>query len=75
MSLQNQSHQEQLEIEKLRLFHEIDIKKLSWEGLREGQFSLQDALKSQRDSFMIVFYKNNVVNFAWGPERPEKKCG
>lgn len=57
------------------LKHEIDARKLAQDGLREGQLFLQTVLSSVFDRFILVFDKNLIINFCWGPEKLESKYG
>ena len=64
---------DKLEAEKLGLHNEIEARKLSQVGLREGQDFLQEILSSQGETFVLVFDENGVINFAWGPVKLEKR--
>ncbi|MHA1728662.1 MAG: PAS domain S-box protein, partial [Promethearchaeota archaeon] len=65
----------QLEESNQRFQNDITMRKLSQEGLREGQQFLQGVLSSIGDTFFLIFDEKGMINFCWGSKKLEEKYG
>lgn len=59
----------------LKYLAEIEARKLAQRGLKEGQNFLQGILSSLEDTFIVVFDKEGLINFVWGPTSLEERYG
>jgi PAS domain S-box-containing protein len=59
----------------LKYLAEIEARKLAQRGLKEGQNFLQGILSSLEDTFIVVFDKEGLINFVWGPISLEERYG